>query len=251
MERGRVTETRQWLRDGTAGRRVAGLTYTVVTADVGKVITWRVTGKKQGLADAIVVSNGITGVPGPAPVATVPPSVTGTPTVGSTLKVAPGTWTNSPSLTYQWLRNGVPIAGAVSSSYKVLPSDSTQQIGAVVSATKTGFQTASAATANVTIAKMTSTTTAALAATQIKPGKAAKLTVTVVVTGEPLPTGKIVVKDGTKVVKTVTLSASREGVITIKIKKLKKGKHKLKASYAGTSTIVGSKARKQVLLVAR
>ena len=120
------------VRDQRADR----FTYTVVTADVGKVITWRVTGKKTGLADAIVVSNGITAVPGPAPVATVAPSITGTPTVGSTLKVAPGTWSNSPSLTYQWLRNGVPIAGATSTSYKVLPSDSTQQIGAVVTATR-------------------------------------------------------------------------------------------------------------------
>ena len=182
-----MTETRQWLRDGAPISGQTGLTYTVVTADIGKSISWRVTGKKTGLADAVVVSNGIVGVAGPAPVATVPPSITGTPTVGSTLKVAPGTWSNSPSLTYQWLRNGVPIAGATSSSYKVLPSDSTQQLGAVVTATKTGFQTASAATANVTIAKMTSTTTAALAATQIKPGKAAKLTVTVTVHGRASP----------------------------------------------------------------
>ena len=244
-----VTETRQWLRDGTP---VGGssLTYTVVTADVGKVITWRVTGKKAGLADAVVVSNAIVGVAGPAPVATVAPSITGAPTVGSTLKVAPGTWTSSPALTYQWLRRGVPIAGATTSSYKVLPSDATQQIGAVVTATKAGLQTGSAATPNVTIAKMTSTTTSRLAATTIKPGKAAKLTVTVVVPGEPAPTGKIVVKDGRKIVKTVSLSATRKGVILIKIKKLKRGKHKLKASYAGTPTIVGSKAKAAVLRVA-
>src|SRR4051812_27956180 len=48
-----------------------------------------------------------------APVPIAPPTLTGTPTVGSTLACVNGGFANSPdSTTYEWLRNGAVIAGA-------------------------------------------------------------------------------------------------------------------------------------------
>ena len=57
-----VVATYAWLRDGVAISGQTGLSYTVLGTDVGKVLTWRVTGKKTGYADAVLTSNGITGV---------------------------------------------------------------------------------------------------------------------------------------------------------------------------------------------
>lgn len=60
------------------------------------------------------------------------PIVTGTPQQGQTLTVSTGAWTNTPSAyAYQWRRNGVPISGAVSSTYSLTVDD----VGATITVT--------------------------------------------------------------------------------------------------------------------
>ena len=52
------------------------------------------------------------------------PSISGKPYVGTRLRGVPGVWTPQPaSVTYQWLRNGTPIAGATSLGYTVRQGD--------------------------------------------------------------------------------------------------------------------------------
>jgi hypothetical protein len=53
------------------------------------------------------------------PGSTVAPAISGTPNLGSSLSATPGTWTNSPSVTYQWLLNGQEIAGETGPTYVV------------------------------------------------------------------------------------------------------------------------------------
>ena len=66
------------------------------------------------------------------------------------------------------------------------------------------------------------------------------------------PTGKVKVYDGKKkVVLTTTLKGKNNGVKTIKLPVLKKGKHKIKVVYLGAPTINGSKTAAQALLVVR
>jgi hypothetical protein len=58
------------------------------------------------------------------PVAVNPPSLMGTPTVGSQLSCINGGFLNAPkTLTYSWLRNGTVIAGAASATYTAVAAD--------------------------------------------------------------------------------------------------------------------------------
>ena len=105
------------------------------------------------------------------------------------------------------------------------------------------MNTGSAVSAAVRVAKLSSTTTASGSSTG-KAGKKYKLSITVAVPGVSGPTGKIKVKDGSKVVKTVSMAATKGGRMTIKIKGLKKGKHKLRAFYLGNPVTNASKSAK-------
>ncbi len=68
----------------------------------------------------------------PAQAAVTSPLVSGTPAVGSTLTVNPGTWDATPTPTKQWFRNGLAIRGATSVSYTLTASDYLQEITVAV-----------------------------------------------------------------------------------------------------------------------
>lgn len=84
---------------------------------------------------------------GTVPLASVSPSISGTQTVGSTLTVSNGTWSGSPTFTYQWLRDGVEIASATNSTYVLAAEDSGAMIGAYVFASEDNETTRAEATA--------------------------------------------------------------------------------------------------------
>ena len=121
------TFTYQWLRNGAVIGGATSIMYATQLADVGQPITCRVTGTNSvGSVDAI--SNVIT--PTSAPVNATPPSISGSPLVGSTLTTTNGTWIGfpAPTFTYQWLRNGVVIVGATIITYVTRVADVGQQI---------------------------------------------------------------------------------------------------------------------------
>jgi Calx-beta domain len=144
----------QWQRCDTAGGNcvdIAGATsatYVVQQADVGSTLRVRVTATNPaGSASAVSPP---TTVVATAPVNTARPAISGTPTLGSTLTAAPGTWSGSPAPTfaYQWQRcdaagNGcVAIAGATAQTYALQSSDEGATVRVQVTATN------SAGTAN-------------------------------------------------------------------------------------------------------
>jgi hypothetical protein len=237
-----VTSTYQWLRDGSAIAGQSGPTYTVTPTDLGRMLSVRVTGSKSGWSDTVVDSSPITATAGPAPVASVAPGITGTPKVGSTLSATPGTWTHPAAFAYQWRRNGAAIPGATGASYALAAVDVGRQITVLVTATAPGYLAGSAASAPVTVGKASSTTTAALVKKTVPYGTAAKLVVTVKAPGVAGPTGKVKIRDGAKVIKTVTLTAAMKGKITVKLTKLTRGKHKLTAQYSGDAATSPSKS---------
>lgn len=68
---------------------------------------------------------------------TIAPVVSGTNTVGSVLTTTNGTWNGSLPITYtyQWLRNGLNISGATSSTYTLVTADSSNVVSCKVTAT--------------------------------------------------------------------------------------------------------------------
>jgi hypothetical protein len=115
---------------------------------------------KEAQAVAVVVKSVTSGIdaalePGPeaAPANTGLPTVSGTPTAGSTLSCVTGSWTGrpAPKFTYQWLRDGIPISGANASSYVTQSADEGRVIACEVIA-KNGVGSKRAISAMVTIA---------------------------------------------------------------------------------------------------
>jgi hypothetical protein len=73
------------------------------------------------------------------PVSTAPPVITGKPKAGSTLSCSTGRWTNSPAtFSYQWYRDGTPLARAVSPKHVVQTLDEGTTLGCAVTAMNAG-----------------------------------------------------------------------------------------------------------------
>jgi hypothetical protein len=70
------------------------------------------------------------------------PAVAGRPQVGQTLSCAPGTWRGAATFAFSWLRNGVAISGARSSSYQLVRADASKAIQCRVTAANAEGSTA-------------------------------------------------------------------------------------------------------------
>lgn len=69
----------------------------------------------------------------PAPVALALPLVVGDVLAGETVACSPGTWSPAPmSLSFAWLRGGLPIAGATTQTYEVGKADIGSKLSCVV-----------------------------------------------------------------------------------------------------------------------
>ncbi len=72
---------------------------------------------------------------GNAPVNSVAPALSGTAQEGQTLTCSTGTWSGTPTYTYQWKRNGSNIGSATNSTYTLVTADVGQSIKCTVTAT--------------------------------------------------------------------------------------------------------------------
>jgi hypothetical protein len=126
--------------------------------------TWKAT---VGLAAvAVVLVFALTGqaATAVAPVNTVPPAISGTPTVGQTLTASNGTWLNSPtSYAYQWLRcNGggnscVNVANGTQQTYTLVGADAGHTMRVRVTATNADGSASAQSAQTSAVAPATST----------------------------------------------------------------------------------------------
>ena len=136
---GTVTKTYAWTRDGVAIPGAVSTKYTLVAADLGTSVAFRVSGTKSGYAPSTTTSVGVAVAAGVL-TATPVPSITGTPQVGSKLTAVAGTWSPaSVAKTYQWSKDGAAIAGATASTYTIAAVDVGGAIAVSVTGSRAGF----------------------------------------------------------------------------------------------------------------
>lgn len=247
-----VATTYQWLRGGQPISGATAATYLLVAADLDQPISVRATGRKDGLTDGTVTSNAVTATIGDAPTPTVQPTISGPGTVGRALSVSPGTWGAGPTPTYayQWRRDNAAIDGATGPSYTPTAQDVGHVLTATVTATRPGYRPGTFRTAGVSVPKLASSLKATLAKKKIKQTQRAVMTIVLSVPGIEGPTGTLTIMDGRKAIKTVSLAPAKAGKVTVTLRGLKPGVHRLKATYAG-SDLATESASKVVKLTVR
>ncbi|MFI2294463.1 hypothetical protein [Isoptericola sp. NPDC019571] len=215
-----ATYSYAWLRDGAAIPGATSSSYRPIAADAGHQLSARITARHTGYRDATSTTTAAKVLPGPAPRATSAPTFGGSTKVGSLLTATPGKWSTSGiTLRYQWLRSGKSIAGATASSYRITTSDVGARLSVRVTATKSGYTSASATTASTTVVpKVKPTVTGTPAAKTIRRTTAPKVAVTVKATGVSAPVGTVTVKVGTTT-KKVSLTASNKGKLAVSLPK--------------------------------
>ncbi|RFA08464.1 hypothetical protein B7R54_03915 [Subtercola boreus] len=135
-----VTFAYQWKASGANITGATGSTFVLTQAQLGKTIKVTVTGTKLGYT-SVASTSAVTPAVAAAPVTSGTPSVAGTAKVGSTLTAKTGIWGPSPvTFTYQWLRDGVAIAGSTASTRSLTTNDSGHAISVTVTGSKSGYQ---------------------------------------------------------------------------------------------------------------
>jgi hypothetical protein len=170
-----LTYTYQWLLEGAPITNATSSTYVVTSPDIGKPLSVVVTATNTGgnVSETSASSEAVKAAVVAAPTATATlPLLSGSPTVGDTLKATTGTFTGEElTYTYQWLLEGAPITNATSSTYVLTNADTTHKLSVVVTATNSGGY------ANETSAQTAAVTPAAPLATATLPQLSGSTTV--------------------------------------------------------------------------
>jgi surface antigen len=141
-----------WIAGGTPIAGATGASYIPVAGDLRKTITVQVTASQPGYTSATVSSAATNPVAPGTFLNTSDPAISGTPRVGVELTASPGTWSPQATLSYQWLADGVHIAGATGRTFTPTPTEYQHKLTVEVTARRPGYLTGvapSAATAPV------------------------------------------------------------------------------------------------------
>ncbi|WP_129786333.1 S8 family serine peptidase [Promicromonospora panici] len=136
----RTSTTYQWKIDGRNISGATGSRFTIPASYDGRRLTVTVTGKRPGITTKSVTSAHSTV---DRKFSSSPsPTISGTARVGGKLTAKVGSWSPSPSFTYQWFADSVPIRGATSSTYTLKGAQQGKKISVAVTARKYGYATA-------------------------------------------------------------------------------------------------------------
>ena len=130
----------QWFKDSKLIRGAIKAQYKVAADDVNKLITAKVTLTKLAYLPLSTSSAKVKVLAGD--LAKKPtPTISGVASMNKTISGAVGSWDAGVKLSYQWLRSGVEIQGAVAKTYRVSAKDIGKEIVFRVRATKVGYKT--------------------------------------------------------------------------------------------------------------
>ncbi|MCG2624684.1 carboxypeptidase-like regulatory domain-containing protein [Arthrobacter sp. I2-34] len=143
----------RWFRDGKPIWGNDGMSaYVLSPEDAGRKITVAVSGYERGYRETTRTSFSVI-APRLNYSKVAKPTISGTTTVGKTLRALPNTWApNSGPFTYQWYRSGVKIAGATSQRYLLTAADTGRTLTVTATGRATGYNpvtTTSGATARI------------------------------------------------------------------------------------------------------
>jgi C1A family cysteine protease len=140
----------QWLRAGVAISGATSQTYKLVADDVGKKISVQLTGTATGYDPASVTLTAVGPIKAGSMMSPARYYVSGTPRTGATLTAYSSAWYPSgPSISYQWLRNGLNIPGANSQLYTPTSSDVGKYLSVKMTGTVPGYNSLTVTTAQV------------------------------------------------------------------------------------------------------
>ena len=128
----------QWLRNNKAISGATSSSYLLQPTDGKHRITVQVKGSLAGYAEVTTTSQPSSPVLRVFNIASTP-KIIGTAKVGSTLRVTAAQWSPRAKLSYQWHRDGEPIAGARSARYRLSNLDRAAQISVTVTGSAIGF----------------------------------------------------------------------------------------------------------------
>ncbi|MGO3884662.1 MAG: amidase domain-containing protein, partial [Mycetocola sp.] len=141
----------QWLRNGAVISGATSANYKPAAADIKAQLSVRVTATAPGYEKTSSTSFATVPIAAQTFTTAPTPSISGTARSGSTLTAKTAAWAPAPTLKYQWLRGGTAISGATKSTYKLTKADRSRTITVKVTATKSGFTTASRTSAGVKV----------------------------------------------------------------------------------------------------
>jgi hypothetical protein len=155
------------------------------------------------------------------------PKITGTALVGRRVSASAGAWNPLPTtVSYQWLANNRPIAGATHSRLVLTAALAGKQLRVAVTANAILYSPVASDSAAVVV-KFASTTSLKL--------HGHRATIHVAAEGTR-PTGTIVLTVGKRRLR-VKLTARARGTVVVT---LPRGRYKVKATYLGSATVAGS-----------
>jgi serine protease len=171
----------------------------------------------------------------PAPVGR--PLLQGVAKVGSTLSLTPARWNGHPdSFTYQWLRDGVAIAGATATSYELTGADLARTLTVRSTAHTSRYPDFSGLSAATVVPKAQASVALGLSATSARV-KSTQLYAHVTVTADQgqSPTGTAETYVDGRRVSTVTLSSGAAQVLLPVFRTT--GQHKVQVRYSGDARV--------------
>ena len=223
--------TYQWWRGFAPILGATGATYTTTEDDLFQQVWVTATLHRDDYQD--VSSSSVPAGVGTGQIeVTSPTTLTGTPTAGRLLTArAPKTSVNGTAV-YQWTRNGMPIASATASTYRLTTADIGRKISVVATVSRPGWESATSGSAS-TKAVVKATPTLSATAKRLPRTRYSTLRVKTSATGLPAITTTLVVKRGSTTLKRTTL---KKGSYVARIRAVR-GQRLVITTYATSGTV--------------
>jgi surface antigen len=221
----------RWYADGEPVRGATGAVLELTPDLVDRVLTATVTATRQGYEPVTATTAGTAPVAPGALTVVDQPSLAGTARIGETLSVEQGTFRPSDAAaSVQWLRDGEPVLNATGPTYVVTELDLGARISALVSLSRAGYEPTDLQTARSAVVQ----STPRLGFERERLRHRVRLAITVTSDHVAEVTGTVVVRVEGGFRQEVTL---RRGTAHVSVTDLPKGKHTLRMSYRGSSTV--------------